>query len=94
MSQTSEADDRRKQRLGELAEWDAAPPVTIAESQKEAAALPGIQPCDAAKFCAAVKIMREQEANSPETEENEQDWTEFRESGLPTAAPGRPPRTR
>jgi hypothetical protein len=78
MSQTSQADERRSERSDELAEWDAAPPATIAAEQKEAAAFPSDQPRDLAAYCAAVSTMREQETNSPEVEENEQDWTEFR----------------
>lgn len=78
-SQAEPGEQRREERTAELAAWQEAPAATVAPEVVADASFPPDQPRDKAKLCAAYQTTYDRETDSPEVEENEQDWTEFRQ---------------
>lgn len=77
-SQASPAEERREEMTDELAAWQDAPPVTVAQSAIDVSKFPPDQPRDKAKLCAALQTVVDEEASIPDLDPLQTDFTELR----------------
>jgi hypothetical protein len=76
--QSSPAEERRQQMAQDLADWEEAPPATVAPEVEAAVTFPPNVPRDRAAYCAAWATVVEEEGSAPEIDGLQRDFSEYR----------------
>lgn len=85
-AQASPAEERREQMAQDLADWESAPPATVAPEVEAAVTFPADQPRDREQMCAARTTAAQHEQAAPPIENVQVDFTEYRAWALDRAA--------